>query len=266
MTGRGPDHRVRRALSLQRWSNLTFLHWALPVSAVAEQLPPGLEVDRFDGRAWVGLTPLVMRDVRAPYVPAVPHLSDFVEVNLRTYVRGPDGTGGIWFFSLECARLPVVLALRTLALPYQWARAEAATRPARIAYRTHRVGTGVGMRAAVQVGEPVEPDPLTTFLTARWWAYTRLGATAVARAGRARAVAAAPGSRARGRQRPVPRRGASRPLGRAPRPLQPRRPRAGAGHRSPHEWRRDRTGPTSGAAGARQAGEAGEADIGRRGR
>ncbi|KAE8762096.1 DUF2071 domain-containing protein, partial [Georgenia thermotolerans] len=49
MTGRGPDHRVPRALSLQRWSDLTFLHWALPVSAVAEQLPPGLEVDTFDG-------------------------------------------------------------------------------------------------------------------------------------------------------------------------------------------------------------------------
>lgn len=175
MTGRGPDHRVPRALSLQRWSDLTFLHWALPASAVAEQLPAGLEVDTFDGRAWVGLTPLVMRDVRAPYVPAVPHLSDFVEVNLRTYVRGPDGTAGIWFFSLECARLPVVLALRALALPYQWARAEVATGPARIAYRTRRVGTGLGMRAAVRVGEPVEPDPLATFLTARWWAYTPWG-------------------------------------------------------------------------------------------
>ena len=175
MTDRRPDHGVRRALSLQRWSDVTFLHWAVPATAVADQLPPGLEVDTFDGRTWVAVTPLVMRDVRAPFVPAVPHLSDFVEVNLRTYVRGPDGVGGLWFFSLECPRLPVVLALRALALPYRWARGDVATRPSRIAYRTRRYGGGPHMQAAVRVGEPVEPDPLATFLTGRWWAYTWRG-------------------------------------------------------------------------------------------
>ena len=40
---------------------------------------------------------------------------------MRTYVRGPDGTVGVWFLSLDAARLaPVVVARRHFHLPYYW--------------------------------------------------------------------------------------------------------------------------------------------------
>lgn len=171
MSGRWPDHRVQPPLSLQRWEDLTFLHWSLPAATVQEQLPPGLVVDTFDGQALVGVTPFRMH-ARPAFAPGVPHLSTFTEVNLRTYVRGPDGGDGIWFFSLECPRLPVVLGLRAVGVPYVWADAETRAEPGHVHYRSRR-RSGVGMRASVDVGDPMEPDPLTDFLTGRWSAYVR---------------------------------------------------------------------------------------------
>ncbi|WP_448070834.1 YqjF family protein [Georgenia yuyongxinii] len=168
------SNRVPRPVSLQRWTDLTFLHWALPASAVEERLPPGLELDTFDGRAWVGVTPFVMRDARPALVPAVPYLSHFTEVNVRTYVRGPGGLPGLWFYSLECPRLPVVAALRGAGVPYTWARTHTQTSGAHIAYRSRR-RDGTGMHAAARIGSPTEQDPLTRFLVERYHAFVWRG-------------------------------------------------------------------------------------------
>ncbi len=68
------------------WSELLFAHWSLEPSAVARWLPRGLELDVRDGRAWVGVVPFLMSDVAPRCLPAVPKLSRFLELNLRTYV------------------------------------------------------------------------------------------------------------------------------------------------------------------------------------
>ena len=177
-------------MSLQRWEDLTFLHWSLPATTIQERLPPGLAVDTFDGRAWLGVTPFRMH-ARPAFGPAVPRLSTFTDINVRTYVRGPDGRDGIWFFSLDCPRLPVVLALRAVGVPYVWADAAMRADPGHVHYlsrrRSGRGGTGargltgggaaapgrIRMRASVKVGAPLEPDALTDFLTGRWAAYVR---------------------------------------------------------------------------------------------
>lgn len=70
---------------LQRWENLLFLHWRFEPEAVQATLPPGLTVDTHEGWAWVGVVPLFMRDVRPRFVPPVPLVSDFLELNVRTY-------------------------------------------------------------------------------------------------------------------------------------------------------------------------------------
>ena len=105
-----------------RWSELTFLHWPYEPERVQRLLPSGLTVETFDDAAWVGLVPFRMT-VRASRGPAVPWVSFFPETNVRTYVRAPDGTTGIWFFSLDAAQLGAVLTARAwLGLPYEWAR------------------------------------------------------------------------------------------------------------------------------------------------
>ncbi|GAA1038709.1 hypothetical protein GCM10009557_55470 [Virgisporangium ochraceum] len=91
---------VHRPVMYQSWLDLTFLHWRYPADVVQRLLPPGLTVQEFDGSAWIGLVPFTMSGVRFPGVPALPWMSRFPETNVRTYVTGPDGSQGIWFFSL----------------------------------------------------------------------------------------------------------------------------------------------------------------------
>lgn len=85
----------------QRWSELLFLHWSVDAETVQACLPPGLQVDTWEGRAWLGVVPFSMSGVRPRGLPAVPGLSYFPELNLRTYVTGPLGRPGVWFFSLD---------------------------------------------------------------------------------------------------------------------------------------------------------------------
>lgn len=120
-----------------------------------------------------------MDDVRAPYVPAVPWLSRFPETNVGTYVRGPDGASAIWFFSLDAARLPVVVGARVgYGLPYFWSDMTVRRHGARVDYRSRRRFPGpTGARANLdlEVGGPIdaaELDELTKFLTARHRLYS----------------------------------------------------------------------------------------------
>ncbi|GGM63804.1 hypothetical protein GCM10011608_56400 [Micromonospora sonchi] len=159
----------------QEWRSLTFLHWRYRPETVQALLPPGLEVETWDGSAWVGLVPFLMRDVRPPLVPAAPWLSEFPETNVRTYVRDQRGRSGIWFFSLDAARLPAVLAARaTYGLPYFWSRMRVHANGDRLDYRSRRRWPGPrGARcdAEVRIGAAlsgVEVDPLVHFLTARY--------------------------------------------------------------------------------------------------
>jgi uncharacterized protein len=178
---------VHPAVMLQQWRLLTFLHWRYPAPVVQALLPDGLTVQTFDGSAWVGLVPFMMHGVRAPGVPALPWLSRFPETNVRTYVTGPDGWVGIWFLSLDAARLAPVLAGRAgYGLPYQWSAMRVLPSGHEIGYRSVRRWPDVaGARAdaVVAVGRPYAPDelgPLDHFLTARFRLYSTVAGRLVA--------------------------------------------------------------------------------------
>ncbi|MDP4611611.1 MAG: DUF2071 domain-containing protein [Opitutales bacterium] len=107
----------------QRWEELLFLHWAVAPEVVAEILPPGLRVDTFDGEAWIGVVPFSMRAIRPRFLPAVKGLSDFPELNLRTYVVDEKGRPGVWFYSLDTPkRLPNWIARTFFNLNYRLSR------------------------------------------------------------------------------------------------------------------------------------------------
>ncbi len=173
-----PPHRVRRPVMHMTWSTLTFLHWAYPPGTVQRLLPSGLEVERYDGLAWVGLVPFRMT-VSWPGVPALPWLSVFPETNVRTYARGPGGRTGIWFLSLDASRLPAVLAARGgWGLPYFWARMRVARVGDTVRYASVRrwPGPRAQLAAEVRVGDPIPAEDLGAldhFLTARFalWAH-----------------------------------------------------------------------------------------------
>lgn len=112
--------RAQRPAMFQEWRDLLFLHWEVPEAALRPHVPRSLAIDTFDGRAFLGLVPFAMHGVRPAGAPRVPGLSDFLECNVRTYVRGPDGADpGVWFFSLDAASTPAVRIARALwKLPY----------------------------------------------------------------------------------------------------------------------------------------------------
>lgn len=170
---------VARPIMLHEWSTVTFLHWPYRPPVVQRLLPGGLEVESVDGQAWVGLLPFRMQDVRIPGLPAAPWVSQFAETNVRTYVRGPDGQSAIWFFSLDAARLPAVLAARaTYGLHYFWADMSVEQDGRRVRYRSRRRwpgSSGAACRAVVEVDDPLGVDELAEldhFLTARYVLYT----------------------------------------------------------------------------------------------
>ena len=98
------------AVSVQQWRDLHFLHWEVPPEALRALVPPELELDAFEGRTYVGVVPFLMRPARARFLPPLPGLADFYEVNVRTYVRHRGGEPGVWFFSLDASNLAAVLA------------------------------------------------------------------------------------------------------------------------------------------------------------
>lgn len=130
--------RVRPAGSpvmYQRWLELLFLHWSVDPSLVLPTLPLGLSVDTFDGRAWIGVVPFQMTGVRPRFLPAVPRISNFPELNLRTYVVDKQGRPGVWFYSLDTPRsLPNWIARTFFYLNYRLARIRVETNGATIDY------------------------------------------------------------------------------------------------------------------------------------
>lgn len=175
-----PPARIERAVMLHRWEDLSFLHWPYPPEAVQAMLPPALKVDTFDGSAWVGLIPFRLT-VTLPGVPRLPWVSACPEINVRTYVVGPEGGKGIWFLSLEASRLSAVLtARRWYGLPYRWASMRLDRRGSTVWYESRRRWRGRRPREVISlwVEERVAPqdlDPLDVFLTARWRLYSPWG-------------------------------------------------------------------------------------------
>jgi uncharacterized protein len=119
-----PTHRPRQwAVMRQKWRDLLFIHWPIKAEALRPLIPFPLELDLFEGVAYVGLVPFTMTGVRPVGLPAVAGLSSFHETNVRTYVRLPDRDPGVWFFNLEAANsIAVLLARRLFHLPYHYAR------------------------------------------------------------------------------------------------------------------------------------------------
>ncbi len=160
---------------LQTWSCLTFLHWRYPVDVVQRQVSPSLRVESFDGSAWVGVTPFLLQGLRPKSFPSMPWISQFPETNCRTYVRAPDGHSGVWFFSLDAARILAVIGARlTYGLPYAWSRMRIARTASQVIYESARrwPDSRSRTRIVVEPGDEINPDPLDLFLTARFRLYS----------------------------------------------------------------------------------------------
>ena len=121
-----------------QWHDLAFMHWPVSAESLQSFIPAGLELQTFNGSAWLGIVPFFMRGVRLRGIPPLPGTGAFAELNLRTYVSA-EGKPGVWFFSLDAAsRLAVRVARRTFHLPYFDALMKVTTEGDRIEYSSKR--------------------------------------------------------------------------------------------------------------------------------
>lgn len=133
---------TRRWTMFQRWHELLFAHWPLPIEALRPHIPADLQIDTFDGQAWIGVVPFRMSHIHPRGFPALPWISFFPELNVRTYVT--DGAKpGVWFFSLEAGNpLAVAIARSQFHLPYFNARMVCDGQPTGVRYRSERTHRG----------------------------------------------------------------------------------------------------------------------------
>jgi hypothetical protein len=159
----------------QTWNDLLFAHWPVDARAVRERVPASFELDLFDGEAWLGIVPFHMTNVVPRFVPALPWVSAFPELNVRTYVRVGDKPG-VYFFSLDAGNSIAVGAARTLLnLPYYTAEMAATPAAGEIQYQSRREGNTPAEFQATYCGlgtpRPPQPGTLEHFLTERYCLY-----------------------------------------------------------------------------------------------
>lgn len=169
---------VRLPVLRQTWDHTSMLHWRYPAEVLRPLVPEPLEIEELDGSAWVSLVMFQCRRTRTPGLPPLLLPSDFVEVNLRTYVTAPGDRPALWFFALEASNPAVVAAARVLGgVPYNPACTSLRAGSGQMEYRSQRLVGGTSVTAVVAPGRPYLDDeltPLDHFLTARWGAYSLL--------------------------------------------------------------------------------------------
>ncbi len=161
----------------QSWHDLLFAHWPVPAAVLRPLIPEQLELDTHEGQCWLGVVPFRMSGVRLRGTPAVPWLSAFHELNVRTYVVLGDKPG-VWFFSLDAGNpLAVWIARAWFHLPYFRARMSLDEHKGWIDYRserTHRGAAPAHLRARYRPrGEVFSPQrgTLEHWLTERYCLY-----------------------------------------------------------------------------------------------
>lgn len=171
---------MNRPVGFQRWRHLLFLHWEVPVDALRPLVPAELSIDTFEGRAYVGLVPFTMRDVSLYGSPSVPGVSNFHELNVRTYVHHQGRDPGVWFFSLDAAStLPVLVARATFSLPYYRAAMRLDIEGAEVRYSSHRRfsrSSPARFECRYRIGEPLgaaRPDTFEHWLVERYILFAR---------------------------------------------------------------------------------------------
>jgi hypothetical protein len=159
----------------QTWHDLLFAHWAVPCEALRSLVPSQLPLDTCNGQCWLGVVPFWMSGVRVRGTPAIPALSRFPELNVRTYVV-LENKPGVYFFSLDAQSHLAVWGARTFFhLPYFYADMQVEVAGDEVCYRSVRQGAEAELQARYAPVTPVKqrmPGSLEHWLTERYCLYT----------------------------------------------------------------------------------------------
>ncbi len=165
----------QRRVMFQSWSELLFLHWEVDPAEVQATLPDGLTVDTHEGKTYLGVVPFYMKNIRPRFLPAVPGISNFLEMNVRAYVHDKYGRAGVWFYSLDAdLKLAVRIARNVFKLPYFDAKMQAQTLDGVTNYTSQQKGSSEVAKflyAPEESAGSSEPGSLEYFLTERYYLF-----------------------------------------------------------------------------------------------
>ena len=103
----------------QEWNNALFFHWTIPFDILRKCVPANFNIDTFDGNCYVSLVAFTMQKIRPRYLPSISFISDFDEINLRTYIDN-DNKKGVYFLNIEAEKLLSTFVAKSLSgLPYE---------------------------------------------------------------------------------------------------------------------------------------------------
>lgn len=156
----------------QEWNKVLFFHWAVPADLLRACIPAGLELDTFNGNAYVSLVPFIMQKIRYRYLPSLAAVSDFPEINLRTYIAN-NGQPGVYFISIEAGKpLSAFMARNLSGLPYE----KATVARTDTWYHVENKARGTYLDTEIRIKEVVtQKTALDKWLTERYCLYMEDG-------------------------------------------------------------------------------------------
>lgn len=149
----------------QAWNNTIFLHWQVDLDVLMPFIPPGIDVDLYEDKAWVSVVAFTIAGIRPSFLPACPPISNFDEINVRTYTKN-DGKAGVTFLSIEAGkRLSAMIARYTSKLPYRYSEMERT----QSTFKSHNDQYEDRFQIDFSLeGELVQKSPLDIWLTERY--------------------------------------------------------------------------------------------------
>jgi len=156
----------------QEWNNALFLHWNVPADDLIKVIPKDLSLDTFNGESWISLVAFTMERIKPRYFPSISAISDFHEVNIRTYVT-KDNKSGVYFLSIEAEKyISCFIAKLLSGLPYAKSRIHFQTKSVTRNYSSKSTKNDFKLNVNFSVGESVtDKCDLHTWLTERYCLY-----------------------------------------------------------------------------------------------
>jgi uncharacterized protein YqjF (DUF2071 family) len=153
----------------QNWSDLLFLHWVYDANELQALLPKGLHIDTYKDKAYVGIIPFFMNDIKPAFFGKFLPGMNFYELNVRTYVYNDEGIPGVWFFSLEASSwIATKIGQFFFNLPYHHSSFKVKKSDQKIDYQCNRSTAAFFSYQIGSVQGVAEPGSLEFFLIERY--------------------------------------------------------------------------------------------------
>ena len=168
-----------------RWENLIMANYAIDAAKLNEYLPRGVEIDLYQGKAFVSLVGFLFKNSRIFGMP-IPLLGTFEEVNLRFYVKRKESNGykrGVVFINETVPYKPVAWLANKLykehyiSIPTKHhIETFKSHKEVEFQWKTTSQWNKIGVEADILL-EEIEHGSFQEFIFEHYFGYTRLNDT-----------------------------------------------------------------------------------------